>query len=347
MGWIIGTIFLLAIIIACHAFGGFLRNNAPSGEENSYKASARAIAWGGTIVTFGFWMLMTIVNMVHSVDKGHIGLVTTFGAITTQRSNGLAIIAPWQKLEEVDVRSQTTCAKGDRPESGECKSSFEPFSRENIDVHLKGAFTYHVDAGDIQFLYTKIGPNFENKVILPLLSETVRAVVPQYSYTAIAENRIKISNEIRDRMSANLANHPQPGVSAIKADAFALMNFDFNDDVKVAINKKVLENENANAAQAALLTAQRQAEANKAKAEGDANVARAVAQGAADAVVIKAKGEADSNRLLSDSITPQLLQLRTLETQKIQWGLVQPGTNIIGALSDFFKSAPAVPAPAR
>lgn len=266
MEWIVTTIVLAFIAIACKFIPNIVVSLTDTSGFDRYadaevmkaKKIADARAAGGFGRNIGFaivgilFLLVTIPTMVNSVDKGHVGLVTTFGAITDQRSNGLAIIAPWQKLEEVDVRSQTTCAKGDRPENGECKSSFEPFSKENIDVHLKGAFTYHVDAGDIQFLYTKIGPNFEDKVILPLLSETVRAIVPQYSYTAIAENRVKISNEIRDRMTENLKAHPQPGVSAIKADAFALMNFDFNDDVKQAINQKVLENEKANAAQTAL-----------------------------------------------------------------------------------------------
>lgn len=348
MDWILTSILFLLLILGAWKVGGLVRNGAPTGEEKEYRQSGNAIAFGAPIVLGGIWVLITLSVMWHSVDKGHIGLVTTFGAITDQRNNGAAFIMPWQHLEEVDVRSQTICAKGDKPQdhNGECQSSFEPFSKENIDVHLKGAFSYHVDQNDIQFLYTKIGPDYENKVILPLLSETVRAVVPQYGYATIAENRVKISEEIRERMKTNLTNHPQPGVSAIKADSFALMNFDFNQDVKDAINTKVLENEKANAATAALRTAQQQAEANKAAAEGAANVARAKAQGDADSQVLRAKGEADSNNLISGSITPNLLAMKTLDTQKVQWGLVAPGTTIVGTLSDMFKGGTVVPVPA-
>lgn len=319
-------------------------------QANLFEKRGRHVAALATGCTITGWLLLTLLFSVHNVSTGHVGLVKTGGAIQSQRGNGWVIIPPFQSLEQVDVRSHTVCAKGETPEEGNCKSTFEPFSKDNIDVHVHGTLTYHVDPGDIQFLYTKIGPSFQDKVVLVMLSDVVRVEFNKFGYQNIAANRAEIDKAITDNMSARIAAHPQPGVKAIKIDAFNTLNFDFNQDVKDAINQKVLENEKANAATARLLTAQKDAEAREAGAKGDAKVNEARATGDKNSAITRAEGESQANNLINASLTTNLLALRISENQKIQWGLVQPGTSIIGTLSDLFKSggavAPAVPAPA-
>lgn len=350
MTWIVLSILFLLVIVLFARLGPLIHKYAPRGEEENYKSASRAVGWGGIAVLIVLWFLVTLTSMYHNVGTGHVGLVKNGGSIVSQRGNGWVVIAPWQSLEQVDVRSHTVCAKGDVPENGNCQSTFEPFSKDNIDVHVHGALTYHVDPEDIQFLYTKVGPNFENKVVLVMLADVVRVEFNKFGYQAIAGNRAEIDEAITKNMMARIAAHPQPGVKSIKIDAFNTLNFDFNQDVKDAINQKVLENEKANAATARLQTAKNDADAREATAKGDAKVAEAKAEGDKQAAIFRAQGEAEANRLVNESLTTNLLALRISEHQKIQWGLVQPGTSIIATLSDLFKSGgavvPAAPAPA-
>lgn len=274
MGWILFTLLWVALSGAAVLYrmrikthesdqvlppptesGRFVMREVPRKPFLDGVTERKFILWG-LLGAWTFWMLITFSASIHSVEKGHIGLITTFGAITNQRSNGLAIIAPWQHIEQVDVRSHTVCAKGDVPENGDCKSTFEPFSKENIDVHVHGTLTYHVDPEDIQFLYTTIGQNYENKVVLVMLADVVRVEFNKFGYQAIAANRAAIDEAIAQNMMGRIKAHPQPGVKAIKIDAFNTLNFDFNQDVKTAINQKVLETEKANQAEAAKRTAE-------------------------------------------------------------------------------------------
>lgn len=335
-------------------------DDAPMTPEQQ-KWVARSVGFGAPAGLLILWGILTLTNMVSSVDKGHVGLVHTFGKITETRANGLSVVLPWQTMETVDVRSRTICAKGDHPENGECKSLFEPFSAENIDVHLRGAFTYHVDPKDIAWLYTKIGPSFEDRIILPMLSDVVRYQTNKFGYQAIAANRPAIDKGIFEDMELRLRTHPQEGVSAIKADSFTMMNFDFNQDVKDAINTKVLESEKANRATAELQTQTQQAAANKAKAEGEANVARAAAEGQASKLRIEAEGraaatltearaQAEANDLLNRSLTANLLQLESIKRLNpgVQSIIVPSGS---GNFFDFGqvlqqRLQPAAPAPA-
>lgn len=377
MGWIIFTVLMALVIIAVHLLGGWVRGKVPTEDQERVLDERRRAGYGGNedltrdqkimaarFIGFGvpaavfiFWAIVTGTSMVTSIQKGHVGLVHTFGKITETRANGLSVIAPWQTMEVVDVRSKTICAKGDTPKDGQCGSTFEPFSKENIDVHLHGVFTYHVDPADIAFLYTKIGASFEDRIILPMLSDVVRFEVNKFGYQEIAANRPVIGKNIFDAMNTRLANHPQPGVSAIKADAFAMMNFDFNPDVKQGINEKVLESERANAAQARQNTQRLDALAREEKAKGDAKVAEAIATGEMNAAITRANGQAQAttiqaeatahaNAIINNSLTPNILALRISEGQKVQWATIAPGTSIVGMLSDMFKGgAPVVPVP--
>jgi regulator of protease activity HflC (stomatin/prohibitin superfamily) len=306
MGWIIFTVFVAFILLGVGQLPRLV-SIAPAGEEGNYRATGR---WVGRILS-GFllilWFIITLTATVHSIDRGHDGLVETFGQITGHRSNGLAFTAPWQKVEVVNVQQQTICADGQAPDHGACSASYEPFSKESIDVHVKAVVTYQIDSDVIQSLYTNIGPNYVNKIILPNMNQILKEEVVRFNAVDIVPNRQEITDKIVSRIQPILAK------SSINLVQVNLTNIDFDDSVKKAIEGKVIAAQQAQAAQAQVAVAEATAAQAIAKSKGDAEVARQAALGRADAAVTDAQGQAKANDLINASLTPQLIQLRTIE----------------------------------
>lgn len=100
-GWLITTIVFAILAAIAWAVAYF----APSREQDSdsIKGPARITAACITAVTL-FLLLMSSVTMVPTKT---VGVVTSFGKPVGVLSNGLHLIAPWQKVVEFDASIQT------------------------------------------------------------------------------------------------------------------------------------------------------------------------------------------------------------------------------------------------
>jgi regulator of protease activity HflC (stomatin/prohibitin superfamily) len=89
---------------------------------------------------------------------------------------------------------------------------------------------------------------------------------------------------------------------------FLLRNIRFSDQYAQAVEQKQIAEQQA--LQAKLVVEQKKQEAEQARqvAQGQADAAVIAAKGAADARVIQADAEAKANTVLTQSLTPQLLQ---------------------------------------
>lgn len=306
MGWIIFAFFMVAILAGATQIPR-LASIAPEGEEAQYKSSFRWLGRGVTAFFLVIFFLVTLKASVHSIDRGHDGLVETFGKITGHRSNGIAFTGPWQSVEIVNVQQQTICADGQSPDRGVCSAGYEPFSKESIDVHVKAVVTYQIDSDVIQNLYTNIGPNYVNKIILPNMNQILKEEIVRFNAVEIVPNRQEITDKIVARIQPILAK------SSINLVSVNLTNIDFDDSVKKSIEGKVIAAQQAQASQAQVQIKQAEADQAVAKAKGDAEVVRQAALGAKDAQVTRAQGEAQANDLINASLTPQLIQMRSID----------------------------------
>jgi regulator of protease activity HflC (stomatin/prohibitin superfamily) len=95
------------------------------------------------------------------------------------------------------------------------------------------------------------------------------------------------------------------------------------ESVQAAIKRKTEAITNAEAARAEAEGQKAQGEKNKAMAEATAATVIATAKGNAEAIRLEAQGKADANRILSASITPQVIRMEELKNQKSwidNWG---------------------------
>lgn len=110
--------------------------------------------------------------------------------------------------------------------------------------------------------------------------------------------------------------------SVLTVNSVNIGNMDFSDEYNAALEKRdlaKLEAENAKYVNEKKL-ADAEAEAKEAKIKSDAEIARKKqeAEAAAERKRIAAEAEAESNKKISQSLTPELIELKRIEVEKVQ-----------------------------
>lgn len=110
--------------------------------------------------------------------------------------------------------------------------------------------------------------------------------------------------------------------SVLTVNSVNIGNMDFSDEYNAALEKRdlaKLEAENAKYVNEKKL-ADAEAETKEAKIKSDADIARKKqeAEAAAERKRIAAEAEAESNKKISQSLTPELIELKRIEVEKVQ-----------------------------
>ena len=124
----------------------------------------------------------------------------------------------------------------------------------------------------------------------PAFADFVKEVVPQYAATDILGKRDEIRARAREALGKNIERY------GVTVDDVYLSNITFSPDYQQAIERKQ--------------TAQQQVEAERqvlAQKSVQAEQAVVEAKGKADARVAAAEGDARANQLLTQSLSPQLI----------------------------------------
>lgn len=164
------------------------------------------------------------------------------------------------------------------------------FSKDIQQVDVSVSMNYQIDKDGVLSIYRNIGEDYADKVMLPLLLDSLKSTFSKYSAEELITNRDKISNEVEEELAENLLFYK------ISVREIAIEDIDFTDAFTDAIESKQV------ATQKALQTeieqeqqtkaAQAEAERQKIIAEADAERKLIEAQANADAVKIQADAEA-------------------------------------------------------
>jgi regulator of protease activity HflC (stomatin/prohibitin superfamily) len=163
-------------------------------------------------------------------------------------------------------------------------------SKEYQSVKLTGTMNYHIQPDKAPYLYQTVGVDFVEKVIDPAFADFVKEVVPQYAATDILGKRDEIRQRAREALGKNIERY------GVTVDDVYLSDITFSPEYQQAIERKQ--------------TAQQQVEAERqilAQKGVQAQQAVVEAKGKADARVAAAEGDARGNQLLTESLSPQLI----------------------------------------
>jgi regulator of protease activity HflC (stomatin/prohibitin superfamily) len=232
------------------------------------------------------------------VSAGERGVLSTFGNPSMDaKSEGLHFKIPIvQGITIMDVKTQ------------KYEADLSAASKDLQMVNTKIAINYHLAPDTVPRLYKEIGVDYRDRVIYPLEQETNKAATAQFT----AEELITRREEVREIMKQTLLE--KLSSRGIIVEEISIVNFDFSASFNEAIERKVTAEQNA-------LAAKNKLEQIKFEAEQR---------------VVAATAEAEALRLQKEQVSPELIQLRQLEVQKLaidKWNGIMP--QITGGVMPF------------
>jgi prohibitin 2 len=227
-----------------------------------------------------------------TVTAGTIGVVLRFGKPVRQLTPGPHFILPFaDSVTPVSVQTSIV------------KPSEDAASHDLQVVHTEVTLAYHVDPAYATDVLVSLNDDAETRVIDPAILEAIKSVMAQYDVQDLISERPLV----RDAIETFVRNRVAP--YHIVAETTSITDFRFSADFENAIEAKV--------------TAEQLAE----KAKNDLTRIQIQAQ----QQVAQAQGEADALKLQKEQITPELLQLRTIEMMKDRWDGHLPSTLVEGS----------------
>ncbi|HSR74878.1 MAG TPA: SPFH domain-containing protein, partial [Sulfurovum sp.] len=178
----------------------------------------------------------------------------------------------------------------------------------NIDI----AVQYRLKAETAPATIEKWGTSWEEKIINSKVREVVRDVVGQYTAEQLPEmrNQIAAAIEVKVKESVDgLLNQP------VILESVELRTIDLPPKIKEQIERVQIAKQEVTIAEQQKEKAKQEAQRAAEVARGEAERNRIEAQGEADKIRIEAEEQAKANKLISDSLTPRLIELEQIKTQ--------------------------------
>jgi regulator of protease activity HflC (stomatin/prohibitin superfamily) len=249
--------------------------------------------------TVGILVLLIIIIIVLwgtfvIVPAGHRGVALWWGSVEKRiMGEGLNFKVPIaERVIKVDVKVQPHPFK-----------EIDASSKEYQIVKMTGMMNFHIDPSFVNDLYQKVGLDFADKVIDPAFNDFVKEVVPTYPIGEILPKREEIRQRAMKKLGDNLSRYH------IIVDDIYFANIRFSPGYEGAVEAKQV--------------AQQQVETQKqvlAQREIEAQQKVATAKGEAESILVVAQGQAKANDVLSRSISPILVQYKSVE----KWNGILP-----------------------
>lgn len=214
-----------------------------------------------------------------------------------QTEPGAGFKAPWTKAVEFDLSSQkltfagngkdTPSYTGGEVNGQQITAAVKGGATSNYDLQL----TYNIDADRVKGIYEdyRSQENFSSQVIVPTVISTARKVPSEYDAIPFRGNK---QGEAQENIIEDTNKALKP--YGVKITVGALQNITYSPDVEKSIKNVLVAQQK-----------QQQAEAELKATEISAQQK-----------VVEAKAEADANREIASSLTPEVLQSKQLDTLK-------------------------------
>ena len=214
------------------------------------------------------------------IDAGNVGVVKRFGDPIRQLNPGPHFVRPVaDSVTLVTVQTRIV------------KPSENAVSLDIQLVHVEVTLAYHTDPLYATQVLVKLNDDAETRVITPAILEAIKAITAQYDVKELVAQRQQVRDKIEDIVKARIApDH-------IIADSVSITDFSFSQQYEESIEAKVVAEQNAE------------------KADNDLKRIKIQAQ----QQIAQAEGEAAALKAQKEQITPELLQLRTIEMMKEKW----------------------------
>lgn len=269
-----------------------------------------------------FLVAVGAVICTERVHTGYVGVVYSAKGVEQQTiSQGWHFMSPLKHVSEFPITQQRVVFSNSPSDYG---------TKEHADWHIDApanggtiainlTVNYNFLPEHVIELYTKFGGMdgeslMESKIQNDIIAY-VKEVTPQFSVMQIySDDRAGVNTAI-----TNYLNEKLTAEYGINVSSALIVDAQPDDTLMQKIRAKEQAKQDAEIAELNKQTALAQAETDKVKAQTEADVK-----------MIEAQAEADANKVLSESITPELIQMKEAEARlKHGWVTVQGADTVV------------------
>lgn len=273
-------------------------------------------------VFVAFLIAVGAVLCTERVHTGYVGVVYSAKGVEQQTiSQGWHFMSPLKHVSEFPITQQRVVFSNAPSDYG---------TKEHADWHIDApanggtiainlTVNYNFLPEYVVELYTKFGGMdgeslMESKIQNDIIAY-VKEVTPQFSVMQIySDDRAGVNTAI-----TNYLNEKLTAEYGINVSSALIVDAQPDDTLMQKIRAKEQAKQDAEIAELNKQTALAQAETDKVKAQTEADVK-----------MIEAQAEADANKVLSESITPELIQMKEAEARlKHGWITVQGADTVV------------------
>ena len=219
-------------------------------------------------------LVVLLAKSAVTIDSGEAGvLFKTFGqGVVTDEppmAEGFHIVAPWNKVFVYEVRQQELFEK------------MKVLSSNGLEIQIDASAWYEPVYKDLGNLHQSLGQDYLQRVIQPAIRSAARSVVGRYTPEQLySSKRDAIQDEIYEETKIILEKQ------YVQLNEVLVRDVTLPNTIKDAIERKLKQEQESLEYEFRLVTAAKEAEK----------------------VIIEAEGKAESNRILSASLTDKILQ---------------------------------------
>lgn len=269
-----------------------------------------------------FLVAVGAVLCTERVHTGYVGVIYSAKGVEQQTiSQGWHFMSPLKHVSEFPITQQRVVFSNSPSDYG---------AKEHADWHIDApanggtiainlTVNYNFLPEHVIELYTKFGGMdgeslMESKIQNDIIAY-VKEVTPQFSVMQIySDDRAGVNTAI-----TNYLNEKLTAEYGINVSSALIVDAQPDDTLMQKIRAKEQAKQDAEIAELNKQTALAQAETDKVKAQTEADVK-----------MIEAQAEADANKVLSESITPELIQMKEAEARlKHGWVTVQGADTVV------------------
>jgi len=250
-------------------------------------ATAKLLGVVRTVAVIAIFISI-ILSCIVQVGPGQVGVQVLFGSVQDGvLHSGLNFINPLVSVEHMDIKTQAYTMSSIRDE-GQQKGddAIATLSSDGLTLKLDLTVWYRLNDPDAPQVYRTIGDDYVEKIVRPAIRTSIRDVSVGYSATDIYS--IKREDFVSD-VTKNLVSAFNG--RGVVLERVLLRNVELPEKVRAAIDEKIASEQRAQQMVYVLQKEKQEAERKR----------------------VEAQGISDYNKIVSQSITDQVLQLKGIE----------------------------------
>ena len=235
-------------------------------------------------------IIVTVCASVTIVPAGNTGVVLTLGKVSDKiMTEGLNFKVPFvQNVKIINNKIQVI------------EIEANAVSKDLQTVNSSIAVNYRVGFESSASIYKNIGSNYENVILLPAVKESVKAVTAKYTAEQLITKRNQVGDEIKEALESKVNEY------GVVIEKFNIVNFDFSAEFNAAIEAKQVAEQN-------LIKTQTEHQQEIVIAEAEAKKKIIAAEAEAPAIEKKAKAQADANKVITKSLSEDLIEYEKVQ----------------------------------